>query len=120
VHPDSYKAAFNLSRLYERIGERALRIDALKQSIEGNPAFAEGHLVLAKAYLDEGRDLDEAAKLARKGLELNAVSELAPLGHYVLADIYNRQGRRAEAAREVALGRAAERRAKSAAPASVG
>jgi arylsulfatase A-like enzyme/Flp pilus assembly protein TadD len=120
VHPDSYKAAFNLSRLYERIGERSLRIDALKQSIEGNPAFAEGHLVLAKAYLDEGRDLDEAAKLARKGLELNAVSELAPLGHYVLADIFNRQGRRAEAAREVALGRAAERRVKSAAPASGG
>jgi arylsulfatase A-like enzyme/Tfp pilus assembly protein PilF len=120
IHPDSYKAAFNLSRLYERIGERSLRIDALKQSIDGNPNFAEGHLFLAKAYLDEGKDLAEAARLARKGLELNPTSEMAPLGHYVLADIYNRQGRAADAAREVALGRAAERRARPAAPASGG
>jgi arylsulfatase A-like enzyme/Flp pilus assembly protein TadD len=120
-HPDAYKAAFNLSRLYERIGERSLRIDALRQSIEGNPAFAEGHLVLAQAYLDEGRDLAEAARLARKGLELKPAPEMAPLGHYVLADIYNRQGRSADAAREVALGRAAERRARAApSPASGG
>jgi hypothetical protein len=35
---------------------------------------------------------------------------MAPLGHYVLADIYNRQGRPGEAAREVALGRALEAR----------
>ena len=70
-HPESYKAAFNLSRLYERIGQRDLRVDALKQSIEGNPAFAEGHIFLAKAYLERGGNLGEAAELARKGLSLS-------------------------------------------------
>ena len=34
---------------------------------------------------------------------------IAPLGHYVLADIYSRQGRENEAAREVARARALER-----------
>lgn len=108
-HPDSYKAAFNLSLLYERSGQRSLQIDALRQSIEGNPAFAEGHIFLAKAYVEERTNLDEAARLARKGLELSPDPAVAPLGHYILADIYNRQGRPREAAVEVARARAAER-----------
>ncbi len=108
LHPDSYKTAFNLSRLYEKMGEKQLRVEALKQAIEGNPSFAEGHFVLAQAYLETGTDLDTAAALARKGLQLSPRAALAPLGHYVLADVYNRQGRRDAAAREVALGRALE------------
>lgn len=109
-HPDSYKAAFNLSLLYERAGQRALRIDALRQSIEGNRAFGEGHIFLAKAYVEDGTNLDEAARLARKGLELSPDPAVAPLGHYILADVYNRQGRPREAAVEVARARAAEAR----------
>ncbi len=108
LHHDAYKAAFNLSRLYEQVGDREGQIGALKQSIESNPRFPEGHIFLAKAYLDAGTHFDEAIELARKGLELAPKSEYAPLAHYVLADIFNRQGRPQEAAREVALGRALE------------
>ncbi len=109
-HPENFKAAFNLSRLYEQVGDREGQIDALKQSIVSNPRFAEGHLFLAKAYLDAGTKLDEAIKLAEKGLSLAPRSEYAPLGHYVLADIYNRQRRPREAAEELAVGRALEAR----------
>jgi TolA-binding protein len=63
---------------------------------------------LAKAYLDSESNLDEAIRLARKGLELAPHSEYAPLGHYVLADVYNRQGRAQEAAQELAAGRSLE------------
>ncbi len=108
LHPDSYRAAFNLSRLYEQVGDRQGQIGALKQSIQSNPRFAEGHFFLAKAYLDAGTNLTEAIQIARKGLELAPKSEYAPLGHYVLADVYNRQGRSREAAQELALGRALE------------
>jgi arylsulfatase A-like enzyme/tetratricopeptide (TPR) repeat protein len=107
-HPENYKAAFNLFRLYEQVGDREGQIGALKQSILSNPRFAEGHLFLAKAYLDAGTNLDQAVTLARKGLELAPGSEYAPLGHYVLADIYNRQGRGREGAQELARGRALE------------
>jgi arylsulfatase A-like enzyme/tetratricopeptide (TPR) repeat protein len=110
LHHDSYKAAFNLSRLYEQVGDREGQIEALKQSIVSNPRFAEGHIFLAKAYLDAGTNFDEAVDLARKGLELAPESEYAPLAHYVLADIFNRQGRPHEAAQELALGRALEAR----------
>jgi tetratricopeptide (TPR) repeat protein len=112
LHPDSYKAAFNLSRLYEGLGDREGQIGALKQSIESNPYFAEGHFFLAKAYLDGNSRFDEAITLAKKGLTLAPRSEFAPLGHYVLADIYNRQGRSKEAAQQAAMGEALEARAK--------
>jgi len=113
AHPENYKAAFNLSRLYEQVGDREGEIDALKQSIVSNPRFAEGHFFLAKSYLDAGTKLDEAIKLAEKGLSLAPRSEYAPLGHYVLADIYNRQGRAREGAEELARGRALEARQSS-------
>jgi len=74
-----------------------------------NPSFAEGHLFLAKAYLDQEQQLDEAVRLARRGIELAPTSAYAPLGHYVIADVYSRQGRAAEAAQEAARGRALER-----------
>jgi len=109
LHANSYKAAFNLGRVYERVGDRRAQIDAYKKAIEMNPSFAEGHLFLAKAYLDQEQRLDEAVRLARRGLELAPTSEYAPLGHYVIADVYSRQGRAAEAAQEAARGRALER-----------
>jgi choline-sulfatase len=112
LHPDNFRAAFNLSRLYEQVGDRAGQIGALKQSIQSNPYFAEGHFFLAKVYLDSGSNFDEAITLAKKGLTLAPKSEYAPLGHYVLADIYNRQGRSREAAQEAALGQALEAQAK--------
>jgi len=109
LHANSYKAAFNLGRVYERVGDRRAQIDAYRKAIEMNPSFAEGHLFLAKAYLDQEHQLDEAVRLARRGIELAPASEYAPLGHYVLADVYSRQGRAADAAQEAARGRALER-----------
>ncbi|MDO8834478.1 MAG: tetratricopeptide repeat protein, partial [Vicinamibacterales bacterium] len=109
-HPDAFKAAFNLSRLYAQIGERDLELDALRQALDGNPEFAKGYVFLAKAYLDRRMSVTEAAQLARKGLELSPTGDSAPLAHYVLADIYDRQGRRADAAREFSAGRALETR----------
>lgn len=108
AHPDNFKAAFNMSRLYEQVGDREGQIAALKQSITSNPQFGEGYIFLAKAYLDGNTNFDEAARHALKGLQYAAKSEYAPLAHYVLADIYNRQGRPREAAQHAAQGRALE------------
>ena len=111
LHPKEFKAAFNLSRLYERLGNRKGEIEALRESVAANDAFAEGYLYLARACLNGG-DLDEAAAMARKGLDIDSGSAQAPLGHYVLADVFSKRGRLAEAQRELAAGRAAEARAR--------
>ena len=107
-HPETYKAAFNLSRLYAQVGDREGEIEALKASLKSNPRFPEGYFFLAKAYLEGGTKLTEAGEMARKGLEVGPKSQHAPLGHYVLADVFSRQGRAGDAAREAALGRALE------------
>jgi arylsulfatase A-like enzyme/Tfp pilus assembly protein PilF len=108
LHASSYKAAFNLGKLYERTGDRQGQIAQYRKAIEMNPGFAEGHLFLAKAYLDGGQQLDEAVRLARKGVELEPKGEYAPLGHYVVADVLSRRGRQAEAQQEAARGQALE------------
>jgi tetratricopeptide (TPR) repeat protein len=95
--------------VYERIGDRKAQIEAYRQAIAMNPSFAEGHLFLAKLYLDTGERLDEAVRLARHGIELAPQSEYAPLGHYVIADVFSREGRHAQAAQEAARGRALEK-----------
>jgi arylsulfatase A-like enzyme/Tfp pilus assembly protein PilF len=110
LHPSSYRAMFNLGRLYGEMGQREAQLKAYREAIAANPMFAEGHLYLAKLLLDMNRDLDEAARLAERGVELRPSSPYAPLGHYVLADVYSRQGKHSAAAREAAQGRRLERK----------
>jgi arylsulfatase A-like enzyme/Tfp pilus assembly protein PilF len=110
LHPNNFKAAFNLGKLYEAQGRTAEQEAAYRKAIAINPEFGEGYFYLAKLLLDQGRGFDEAVTLARKGLEVAPSSPYAALGHYVLADLYGRLGRPAEAATEAQRGRALEKR----------
>jgi tetratricopeptide (TPR) repeat protein len=105
---NAFKAAFNLGKLYEQRGDVAAQEAAFRKSIELNPNFAEGYFYLAKLYLDQGRNFDEAITIARRGIAIGSRSTFAPLGHYVLADLYNRKGMHADAQREAEKGRALE------------
>lgn len=114
-HPKSFKAYFNLGRLLEGMGDSTGALAALRGAVAANEEYAMGRLFLARALLQTG-DLAAAEREARRGLELDATGPFVPLGHYVLADIYSRQGRAADAAREAALGKEAEARAPRSAP----
>jgi hypothetical protein len=54
--------------------------------------------------VDAGINFPEAIALARDSLSPHLRPDLAPLAHFVLADLYNRVGRAQDAAREVSLG----------------
>jgi arylsulfatase A-like enzyme/Flp pilus assembly protein TadD len=114
AHDKAYRAAFNLARLLQKAGrprearERFLQVAALA------PDFAIGRLYLAKVLLDTG-DLAGAEREAKAGLSFSPDASMAPLGHYVLADVYSRQGRVAEARSQQ---RAGDRLARAGAPAS--
>jgi tetratricopeptide (TPR) repeat protein len=96
AHEGAYRAAFNLARLLQRSGRPREALERFRQVARLAPEFAIGRLYLAKALLDAS-DLEAAAREAKAGLALRPEPSLAPLGHYVLADVYNRQGRPAEA-----------------------
>jgi choline-sulfatase len=107
AHDDAYRAAFNLGRLLLKAGRPEEAARRLGQALAARPDLAVARLYLAKALFDTGH-LAEAEQAARAGLAGKPDRETAPLGHYVLADIYARQGRARDAAREAA---AAERAA---------
>jgi tetratricopeptide (TPR) repeat protein len=113
IHPAAHPAHFNLALLYGKMGLLREEVDELKEAIKAEKSFARAYLFLAKAYLDLNEDLDEAIHLAKKGLELEPEAESAPLGHYVLADIYNRLGRWDDYSTELQRGKALEQKIKS-------
>jgi arylsulfatase A-like enzyme/Tfp pilus assembly protein PilF len=100
VSPKDFKAHFNLAKLYGQAGKPLQMKAHFEKAIEVNDKFAIGHLYLAKFYLDAG-ELDKAQELATKGIDLGPDPSMAPFGHFILADVYNRQGRFADAEREL-------------------
>jgi len=91
--PYNHKPDFNLGLLYAKAKENQKAIAEFESCLEKNEEFADAHVFLAKEYMDTGRDLGEAEKLAQRGLELKPEKRTEILGHFVLADIYNRMGR---------------------------
>jgi tetratricopeptide (TPR) repeat protein len=106
-NPKGYRASFNLAKLLSKAGRTEEAARRFRQTVEIAPEFGTGHLYLAKSLLDLNR-LEEAAEAARKGLGLRPEPRVAPLGHYVLADVYNRQGQPARAEAEVRKARRLE------------
>ena len=107
LNSGAYRASFNLGRLLLRAGLPREARQRFADAVRSNPAFGTGHLYLAKAQLDAG-DLPAALESARLGLARAPDRATAPLGHYVLADVYTRMGRPRDAARAVAAARRLE------------
>ncbi len=99
--PFNYKPDFNLGLLYAKAKEFNKAIKEFKSCIEKNEEYANAYVFLAKAYLDIEENLNEAEKLALKGLELKSDLRTNILAHFVLADIYNRWGRYEESRQHV-------------------
>jgi tetratricopeptide (TPR) repeat protein len=110
--PWDHRAAFNLAVLAGNRRDFQTQVELLESIPRIAPDFAEVHFFLAKALLDLGdrRRFQEAIAAARRGLQLAPESPQAPLGRYVLADLYTLEGRVSDAARELRLGRQLEDR----------
>ena len=107
TNPKAYRAAFNAAKLLQKTGRAAEAVAHFRKVVEIEPTFGTGQLYLAQALLDTG-DLGGAEQWARAGLTNQPEPRMAPLGHYVLADVYERQGRAADARREVAAAKRLE------------
>lgn len=112
IHPSAYPAHFNLGQLLGKIGQTREGIAHLREAVALKKDFANGYLFLAKAYLDLQENLQEAIGLAQEGIRLDPESEYAPLGHYILADIYQRLGRLEDYRRELSRGELLEQKLK--------
>ena len=103
----TYRASFNLGKLLSKAGRSQEAVVQFRNTVGANPQFGTAYLYLAKALLDAG-DLAASEEAARTGMASTVDPEVAPLGHYVLADVYTRQGRDKDARRESELGQKLE------------
>ena len=95
-HPDTMTARFNLGNVLLRLGDATGAEEQMRATIALAPDEPRPHLFLARALLARSGDLDEALASARAGLERSRSDELKALAYYLMADVYSRQGRRAQ------------------------
>ena len=107
-YADAYKAQFNLGRLLGKSGDLRGAIEALQSCVTHQPDWPIGRFYLAQALLLSG-DVPGAKDQALRGLSIDDKSPYAALGHYVLADVYNRGGDATLARAELQKGRALEK-----------
>jgi arylsulfatase A-like enzyme/Tfp pilus assembly protein PilF len=107
TYPDHGRAHFNLAQLLRERGELQGYLAELRGCTEQAEKFGPCYFYLAREALGAGA-LDDAAALAEKGLQGDPTSPLAPLGHYVLADVYSRKGQPGKAQEEAARGKRLE------------
>jgi len=101
--PRSYKALYNLSRVYRQMGREDEELETLRKTIEVEPDFPLAYFYIARISLRRGGDYREAVALVQKGIELRPAPSELPLGYFLLADLFNRlgdQGRSEESARK--------------------
>ena len=68
----------------------------MREVVKLTPKLAEGRLFLARGLLYEDVPLDEVKAEVDRGLALAETPELKAMGHFLLADIYNRTGEKAK------------------------
>jgi arylsulfatase A-like enzyme/Flp pilus assembly protein TadD len=105
--PKSFKALFNLSRVYRLMGREDEEFDTLQKTIEAEPEFPIAYFYLARIRIRRGQNFEEAIALVKKGIELKPSPADLPLGYFLLADLYNRVGDNARSEEYARMGQAA-------------
>jgi arylsulfatase A-like enzyme/tetratricopeptide (TPR) repeat protein len=103
--PKSFVARFNLGDVLLRLGDIAGAETQMRELIQQDPNSPRPYLMLARALLDRPGHLAEVETLARAGLQRAKEADLKALGYFLLADVYSREGRRAELEEAVRMGR---------------
>ncbi len=111
--PKTYKALFNLSRVYRLMGREDDELETLKRTIEIEPDFPLSYFYLARIHLRREVGYEEAVALVEKGIALKPAPSELPLGYFLLADLYNRLGDNAKSEEYVRKGQAAAEEAKA-------
>ncbi len=100
--PESLDAQMTVGKFSMRLGEFDRAEAAFQKAAELTPKLAGGYAALANLYLQSGRKLPEAERLARSAVELEPAAKY----YFLLAAACRKNGKPAEARR--AAGRAVE------------
>jgi len=100
IAPENYLVTWKLGNTYLLNKQYDLAFQYLEKAIRQRPDLGQAHRDMGKALLQTDGDLTRATAHLKK------VTELAPeepTTHYLLAQVYRKQGKRAEQATELAI-----------------
>jgi arylsulfatase A-like enzyme/predicted Zn-dependent protease len=104
-NPKIAAARFNLGNLLLRLGDPAGAEEQMRQLMAIQPDEPRAYFFLARALMARSAGIAEVQRLVRLGLDKSTAAEMKALGYFMMADIYSRQGRRAELAEALAQAR---------------
>ena len=93
VSPKLYQPHFNLAKLLSRAGRGADAVDALSRGGGEESRVWHRLSVPGQGAARRRRSRWRPKQSAKQGLASKPDASMTPLGHYVLADVYSRQGR---------------------------
>jgi tetratricopeptide (TPR) repeat protein len=100
IAPENYLTTWKLGNIYLLNKQYDLAFQYLEKALRQRPDLGQAHRDMGKALLQTDGDL------ARATTHLKRVTELAPeepTTHYLLAQVYRKQGKRAEQTVELAI-----------------
>jgi arylsulfatase A-like enzyme/lipopolysaccharide biosynthesis regulator YciM len=94
--PEDFRAAYNLAEELRKSGKYAEALQYYQSAMASNPYFNIPFFMTAKYYLDRKENLDKAAELCHKGIEIKPVDKYTAFGYFILSDIYSYRGNQAQ------------------------
>jgi len=94
ISPEHLMSAFNLSGMYRNLQDLEQEERYLQLALTIDPTFPRARLFMARIHLVRGQGYEEAIELVEGALATSGILDQdRALGHFLLADIYNRLGR---------------------------
>jgi len=97
ISPRHFQALYSIAREYDKRSDYAAALPFAKRVVDVNPDFAPGHALWGKALVDSGSDVALGIGELQAAIKMNPAN---PQNHYLLAMVYAKMGRPADAARE--------------------
>ena len=114
ISPEHLMSAFNLSGLHRIRQDLEQEERYLQLALSIDPTFPRARFFMARIHLVHGRDYEEAIELVEGALAITGIEQRdRALGHFLLADIYNRLGRNDLSRLNARLAERAQARAES-------
>ncbi|PYV39486.1 MAG: hypothetical protein DMG09_09050 [Acidobacteria bacterium] len=100
IAPENYLTTWKLGNIYLIKKRYDLALQYLEKAVQQRPDLGQAHRDLGKALIQTGGDMERAVAHLKKVVQL---SPDEPTSHYLLAQVYKKQGRKAEQQTELEI-----------------
>jgi tetratricopeptide (TPR) repeat protein len=100
IAPENYVTTWKLGNIYLIKKQYDLAFQYLERAVQQKPDLGQAHRDLGKALVQTGGDMERAIAHLKKVVQL---SPEEPTSHYLLAQVYKKQGKKTEQQTELAI-----------------